>query len=335
LRRALDARQAAFRFLSLRGHVLSLSLPLAVAGFVGLVTGAEMVVRGGARLARALGVSPVVVGLTVVAIGTSAPEFVVCLGAAWRDSPDIATGNVVGSNLANIGIILGVAGLVRPLPVSLRLLKVEMPALMASTAAFAVMAYDGRIGGVDGGVLVALLCALTMYNVRAARREPPRVIAEFANEFGATRRAGRDLLLVVIGLLMLLGGGHLLVESAVEMARRLGVSELIIGLTLVAVGTSLPELATSVVAVLRNEPDIAVGNVVGSNLFNLLAVLGPVAIVSPIPMNAQLLRIQVPALLMLTGVMWPILRSGHTVNRWEAGGLLTAYAVTIGLSTAL
>jgi cation:H+ antiporter len=315
--------------------VLSLTLLLAAAGFVGLVAGAEMVVRGGARLARALGVSPVVVGLTVVAIGTSAPEFVVSIGAAWRGSPDIAIGNVVGSNLANIGIILGVAGLVRPLPVSLRLLRIDVPALMASTAVFAAMVYDGRFNRVEGGVLVALLCALTAFNIRAARREPPPVVAEFAHEFGATNKAGRDLLLVAAGLLLLLIGGYLLVESAVAIARGLGISELIIGLTLVAIGTSLPELATCVVAVLREEPDIAVGNVVGSNLFNLLAVLGPVAIITPIPMSPELLRIQVPALLVLTGLLWPTLRSGHTLSRWEAGGLLTAYAIVIGLSTAL
>jgi cation:H+ antiporter len=333
LQRARAGQQSA-DFLA-RATVPTLPLLFAVAGFIGLVAGAEMVVRGGARLARTLGVSAVVVGLTVVAIGTSAPEFVVCLGAAWRDSPDIATGNVVGSNLANIGLILGVAGLVRPLPVSLRLLRVEVPALLACTALFAAMAYDGQVSGVDGGVLVAVLCALTTYNVRAARREPPRVVAEFAGEFDATHHAGRDLLLIISGLLLLVGGGHLLVESAVEVARALGVSELIIGLTLVAIGTSLPELATSVVAVLRAEPDIAVGNVVGSNLFNLLAVLGPVAIVRPIPIHAQLLRIQIPALLLLTGVLWPMLRSGHTLSRWEAGGLLTAYALAIGLSTAL
>jgi cation:H+ antiporter len=161
------------------------------------------------------------------------------------------------------------------------------------------------------------------------------VVAEFAHEFGATNKAGRDLLLVAAGLLLLLIGGYLLVESAVAIARGLGISELIIGLTLVAIGTSLPELATCVVAVLREEPDIAVGNVVGSNLFNLLAVLGPVAIITPIPMSPELLRIQVPALLVLTGLLWPTLRSGHTLSRWEAGGLLTAYAIVIGLSTAL
>jgi len=309
-----------------------LPLLLAVIGLACLIGGAEFLVRGGARLARAFNVSPVVIGLTVVAIGTSAPELIVSLGAAWRGSPDLATGNVVGSNLANIGLILGIAGLLRPLPVSLRLLKVEVPALAAATVAFAAMAVDGRLSRVEGGVLLVALCALTGFNIRAARREAPNVVAEFANEYGATDSIGRDLLRIAAGLGLLLGGGHLLVESAVTVARNFGISELIIGLTLVAVGTSLPELATSVVAVLRDEPDIAVGNVVGSNLFNILAVIGPTAVVQPIAVNDELLRVQFPALLLLTFALWLVLRTGHTVSRREAGGLLATYAAIMVVS---
>jgi len=309
-----------------------LPLLLAVIGLASLIGGAEFLVRGGARLARALNVSPVVIGLTVVAIGTSAPELMVSLGAAWRGSPDLATGNVVGSNLANIGLILGIAGLLRPLPVSLRLLRVEVPILFAATVAFAAMALDGRLSRLEGGVLLVTLCALTGFNIRAARREDPTVVAEFAHEYGATDSIGRDILWVAAGLGLLLGGGHLLVGSAVTLARNFGISELIIGLTLVAVGTSLPELATAAVAVLRDEPDIAVGNVVGSNLFNLLAVIGPTAMVQPIAVNAELLRVQVPALLLLTAALWVVLRTGHTVTRWEAGGLLGAYVAIIVVS---
>ena len=315
----------------------ALPLFLAATGLACLIGGAESLVRGGARLARAFNISPVVVGLTVVAIGTSAPEFVVSVGAALHGSPDLATGNVVGSNLANIGLILGVVGLLRPLPVSLRLVKVEVPALVAATAAFAAMAYDGHLSRLEGGVLFLALCALTGFNIRAARREGPRVVAEFAQEYGAdqvaaTNRFGRDLLLVAVGIGLLLGGGHLLVDSAVAIARHLGVSELVIGLTLVAVGTSLPELAASTVAVLRHEPDIAVGNVVGSNLFNILAVMGPTAVISPTPVSSQLLRVQMPALLVLTAMLWLLLRTGHTIARWEAGGLLAAYVAVIAMS---
>jgi cation:H+ antiporter len=309
-----------------------LPLLVAVIGLACLIGGAEFLVRGGARLARTFNVSPVVIGLTVVAIGTSAPEFMVSVGAAWRGSPDLATGNVVGSNLANIGLILGIAGLLRPLPVSLRLLKVEVPALVAATVVFAAMAVDGRLSRVEGGVLLVALCALTGFNIRAARREDPAVIAEFANEYGATDGIGRDLLQIAAGLALLLGGGHLLVDSAVTVARNLGISELIIGLTLVAVGTSLPELATSTVAVLRDEPDIAVGNVVGSNLFNILAVIGPAAVVQPIAVSDELLRVQLPALLLLTAALWVVLRTGHTVTRPEAGGLLATYLAVIAIS---
>jgi len=309
-----------------------LPLLLAVIGLACLIGGADFLVRGSARLARAFNVSPVVIGLTVVAIGTSAPELIVSLGAAWRGSPDLATGNVVGSNLANIGLILGIAGLLRPLPVSLRLLRVEVPILFATTVAVAAMAVDGRLVRLDGAVLLITLAALTGFNIRAARREDPTVVAEFAHEYGATDSIGRDLLWVAAGLGLLLGGGHLLVGSAVTLARNFGVSELMIGLTLVAVGTSLPELATSVVAVLRDEPDIAVGNVVGSNLFNILAVLGPTAVVQPIAVNAELLRVQVPALLLLTAALWVVLRTGHTVTRWEAGALLGAYVAIIVVS---
>jgi len=309
-----------------------LPLLLAVIGLACLIVGADFLVRGGARLARAFNVSPVVIGLTVVAIGTSAPELMVSLGAAWRGSPDLATGNVVGSNLANIGLILGIAGLLRPLPVSLRLLRVEVPILFGATVVFAAMAVDGRLGRLEGGVLLAALCALTGYNIRAARREDPNVVAEFANEYGATDGIGRDLLWVAAGVGLLLGGGDLLVGSAATVARNFGISELIIGLTLLAVGTSLPELATSVVAVLRDEPDIAVGNVVGSNLFNLLAVLGPTAVVQPLAVNDELLRAQVPALLLLTAALWVVLRTGHTVTRWEAGVLLATYLAVITVS---
>jgi len=316
----------------IESSVQLLPLLLAVIGLACLIGGAEFLVRGGARLARAFNVSPVVIGLTVVAIGTSAPELMVSLGAAWRGSPDLATGNVVGSNLANIGLILGIAGLLRPLPVSLRLLEVEVPVLFAATVVFAAMVLDGRLGRLEGGVLLVGLCALTGFNIRAARREDPNVVAEFANEYGTTDSIGRDLLWVAAGVGLLLGGGHVLVGSAVTMARNLGISELIIGLTLVAVGTSLPELATSVVAVLRDEPDIAVGNVVGSNLFNLLAVIGPTAMVQPIAVNDELLRVQVPALLLLTAALWVVLRTGHTVTRWEAGSLLASYLAVIAVS---
>ena len=309
-----------------------LQLATAAIGFLLLVGGAEALVRGGARLARHLGVSPVVIGLTVVAIGTSAPELVVSLNAAMRGRPDLATGNVVGSNLANIGLILGVSGLLRPLPVALRLLKMEMPALVAATLVFVALALDRTLGRADGAVLFTGVILLILMNLRGARREGPEVVQEFDAAFAQENGALRDALWVAVGLVALAAGGHLLVDAATAIARALGISELTIGLTLVAVGTSLPELATAVVAVLRDEVDIAVGNVVGSNLFNLLAVAGPTAILAPMPVNRHLLHLQLPILVALTLVLWALLRSGRTLQRWEAGCLLAAYAVTMILS---
>ncbi len=309
-----------------------LLLATAVVGFLLLVGGAEALVRGGARLARHLGVSPVVIGLTVVAIGTSAPELVVSLNAAMRGRPDLATGNVVGSNLANIGLILGVSGLLRPLPVALRLLKMEMPALVAATLVFVALSLDHTLGRADGVVLFVGVILLILMNLRGAQREGPEVVQEFDTAFAPENGVLRDALWVAVGLVALIAGGHLLVDAATAIARSLGISELTIGLTLVAVGTSLPELATAVVAVLRDEVDIAVGNVVGSNLFNLLAVAGPTAILAPMPVNRHLLHLQLPILVVLTLVLWALLRSGRTLQRWEAGCLLAAYVVTMLLS---
>lgn len=309
-----------------------LLLALTVVGFILLVGGAEALVRGGARLARHLGISPVVIGLTVVAIGTSAPELVVSLNAATRGRPDLALGNVVGSNLANIGLILGISGLLRPLPVALRLLRMEMPALVAATVAFTALSFDHTLGRVDGALLALGAALLILMNLRGARCEGPEVVEEFDAAFGEHDGVLRDALWVAVGLVALVVGGHLLVNAATAIARSFGVSELIIGLTLVAVSTSLPELATAVVAVLRDEADIAVGNVIGSNLFNILAVAGPAALITPLPVNSRLLHLQLPILVGLTLVLWGVLRSGRTLHRWEAGCLLGAYAAAIVLS---
>ncbi len=309
-----------------------LQIALAVVGFILLVGGAEALVRGGARLARHLGISPVVIGLTVVAIGTSAPELVVSLNAAARGRPDLAMGNVVGSNLANIGLILGISGLLRPLPVALRLLRMEMPALVAATLVFVAVSLDHTLGRANGALLTLGVVLLILMNLRGARREEPEVVEEFDTAFGEHDGVLRDAVWVAVGLVALAVGGNLLVNAATAIARSLGVSELLIGLTLVAVGTSLPELATAVVAVLRDEVDIAVGNVVGSNLFNLLAVAGPTALITPIPVNSRLLHLQLPILVGLTVVLWVVLRTGRTLQRWEAACLLAAYTVTMVIS---
>jgi len=276
-----------------------------------------------------------VIGLTIVAVGTSTPELVVSLNAAWRDQADLSLGNVVGSNLANIGLILGVCGLLRPLPVALRLLRMEMPALVATTLVFAALCLDHTLGRGDGALLCLGLLLLTLMNLRGARREGPEVVREFDAVFTNDHGVVGDCLWVVGGLVALITGGHLLVSAATAIARAFGVSELIIGLTLVAVGTSLPELATSLVAVVRNEMDIAVGDVVGSNLFNILGVAGPTALVRPLGVNDHLLALQLPCLVAITVALWALLHTGHTLQRWEAAGLLILYAATMVASAGL
>ena len=245
-----------------------------VAGLVLLVLGAEWLVRGAARLATRFGISPLIIGLTVVAFGTSAPETAVSVGAALDGSGDIAIGNVVGSNIANVLLILGASALIAPLLVSRQLIRLDVPIMIVAGAATYALAFDGSLSRLDGALLFAGIVVYTLFLIYKSRQDKSTSGDEFSDEYGADqagqRPAWRDLVLIVAGLALLIQGSDFLVTGAVALARTLGLSELVIGLTVVAVGTSLPELATSVMAALRGERDIAVGNIVGSNIFNLL-----------------------------------------------------------------
>ncbi len=305
-----------------------LLLGLAVAG---LYFGAEWLVRGASRIALALGVRPLFVGLTIVAFGTSAPELVVCVVAAAQGNTDVALGNVLGSNIANVGLILGLSAAVAPVRVSLRLAQRELPFMMAATLVVYALAWRASLGRLEGLLLFLALLAFTWLALRWARREPPAVVAEFESAqqvrvAGKRLQVARDVGLVMLGLGVLSGGGHLLVVAAVDLARRAGISEFIIAATLVAVGSSLPELATSVVASLRGESDILVGNLVGSNLFNILGALGLAAVVRPIGVNPKVLGFEFVALLVFSAAMAAVLRRGHQVERWQGIVLLAAYA---------
>ena len=264
-------------------------------GLLGLYLGAEWLVKGAARAARRLGMSPLVVGLTVVAFGSSAPELLVGVVASVQDRSDVVLGNVVGSNILNIALILGVAALVRPLRVGMRLLAREVPLMVGVSVAVALMAVDGSLGRPDAVILLGGFTVFLAYVTRAAEAESAEVAAEYVQHEETERgrpedtSLGRDLLLVGVGLVALILGAHLLVTSAVFFARLAGVSEVVIGLTVVAVGTSLPELATCAVAAHRNEADIALGNAVGSNLFNLLSILGVSAAIRPIRVAPSIL----------------------------------------------
>jgi cation:H+ antiporter len=291
-----------------------------------LYYGAEWLVRGGSDLAARLGLTPLVIGLTVVAYGTSMPELVVSTKAALAGQGDIALGNVVGSNIFNICIILGLAAMAQPLRVKLQLIRLDTPIMVGVSLLLLPVLWDLRVSRVEAALLVAGIVAYTIMNLRLARRQAG---AEMSDQFRAllpqpTGSLWRDLAYLALGLIVLVVGSRLLVDNAVALARLLGVSEAVIVLTIVAAGTSLPELATSVVAALKKQPDIALGNVVGSNLHNLLAILGVSALVAPL--HAPGLRlfdvsVMVGAALVLLPLMW----SRFVVTRWEGAGLVALY----------
>lgn len=308
------------------------TLLVMVFGLVALVAGAELLVRGASALAAAAGVSPLVVGLTVVAFGTSAPELAVSVGAALDGAGELALGNVVGSNVFNVAATLGLAALLAPLTVDSQLIRREVPLLIAVSLGTYALALGGSLGRWEGALLVAGVFAFTIVSVRASRRESAAVAATSAGADRAgtdrprpapTRRA-RDVAFVVVGLLGLGFGAEGFVAGAVAVARGVGLSELVIGLTIVAVGTSLPELVTTLVAVARRQGDIAVGNAVGSSLFNLLAVLGATALIDDIPVDQQALTVDLPAMVVAAVVCWPVFRDGR-ISRGEGAALVVAY----------
>ncbi len=307
-------------------HVLTLGLVLA--GFVLLFVGGEVLIRGASRLAVAAGISPLVVGLTVVAFSTSAPELAVTVQSAWAGQADIAMGNIVGSNIANVLLILGLSALVSPLVVKQKLVRLDVPLMIGISGLTWLFALNGGIDRWEGGLLVLGLVAYTWFSIWESRRETQAVQQEYAQEFSDKKppAAWVNVVLVVSGIALLVVGANWLVEGAVAIARWAGLSELVIGLTIIAVGTSLPELATSVVATYRGERDIAVGNVVGSNIFNILSVLGITALVAPddVPVAQAALNFDIPVMLAVAVACLPVFFVDNRIERWE-GGLFVAY----------
>ncbi len=303
------------------GHVFWVFLALFL-----LIAGAEMLVRGSASLALRAGLTPLMAGLTVVAFGTSSPELVVSLKAAISGHGDIAVGNVIGSNIFNIGLILGLTAFLCPVPVQLQIIKLDAPLLIGISFLVLILLGDGFLGRAEGGFLAAGIVAYVALNLCLARRAVQDVVnAEFAS--GVRRRPGHwslDVLLVAAGLGLLVAGSRLLVDNSVEIARVLGVSEAVIGLTIVAAGTSMPELAASVVAALRRQPDIAIGNIIGSNMFNLLGILGISSLAAPLAAPG----IRTLDLWIMAGfsvLLQPLLWSGLRVRRIEGALLLLLY----------
>jgi cation:H+ antiporter len=297
------------------------------AGAALLVSGAESLVRGGSRLAAAFRLSPLVIGLTVVAFGTSLPELAVSVLASLRGSSDLAIGNVIGSNVFNVLAVLGPAALISPIAVQGTVVRREVPVMLAVTALFVVLVLDRRIGRGEGVLLCAGILAYTALSYVLARREEAAGArpADGAGRSGnpGDRRLLRNLGFVALGIVLLVAGGRLAVAAAIDLARDFGVTERVIALTLVAGGTSLPELATSLVAAFRKETDIAVGNIVGSNVFNILGILGVSALIQPLTVAGETLRLDLPVMVLASLALFPIVLGGHRISRAE-GGLCTA-----------
>jgi cation:H+ antiporter len=300
-----------------------------IAGLVALVFGASWLVRGASAIAARVGVSPLVIGLTVVAFGTSAPELAVSVADAVTGDGGVALGNAVGSNIFNVLAVLGAAALVGPLVVRQRIVRLDVPLLLAVTALVWWWAADGLLGPVEGILLLVGLVAFTVLSYVLGRREPDEVAEEYDEAFGRRATAWPTWAAVgavAAGLVALVAGAQLLVRGATDVAMTAGIPDVVIGLTVVAAGTSLPELVTSVVAARRGELDIAVGNVVGSNLFNLLGVLGAAAIAGGgLEVPTSVLEGDLPAAFLAVLVALPVLASGLVVQRWEGAVLLAAY----------
>jgi cation:H+ antiporter len=300
------------------------------AGAVMLIVGAELLVRGASRLAIAVGISPLVIGLTVVAFGTSAPEVAVSVDAALTGRGEIALGNVIGSNIFNVLFILGLSALIVPLAVSRQLVRLDVPLLIGVSLMLFIMALDGNLSRIDGALLFAGIVAYVVWSIRLSRGESTAERQEREPRRGkrAPARWLLHVIAIVAGLALLVLGARWLVDAAVMFARLLEVSELIIGLTIVAAGTSLPEVATSVLAAMRGERDIAVGNVVGSNIFNILAVLGLASLVAPggIAVSTAVLGFDLPVMIAVALACLPIFFTGRSIARWE-GALFLGYYI--------
>lgn len=306
-----------------------------VAGMALLLGGGEALVRGAVAIARRLGVSPLLIGLTLVGYGTSTPELVASLEAAFAGVPDVALGNVVGSNIANVLLILGVAVLVSPLRIEPSSFRRDAVALIVSAVAAVALAATGEVGRVAGLILLGLVVLYTVATYRAEAAKPDEwgAILEAEGELKDGSRplgSARAVAFAVGGIVATVVGAGLLIDGAVTLARGLGVSELVIGLTLVAVGTSLPELATALVAAWRGQTELAYGNVVGSNIYNLLGILGITALASPLPVPAGLLAFDLPVMLAATAALILFALTGWRIGRREGATLLAGYLLYLG-----
>jgi len=314
-------------------------------GLILLVIGANTLVRGASKLALSFGISPLVVGLTIVAFGTSAPEVAVSVGAVLDGKTDIAIGNVVGSNIFNVLFVLGISALIAPLVVNIQLIRQEVPIMLGASLLLLALTLDGQLSFLDGGFLFVLLVAYTVFLVVQSRRETQAAQDEFADAIQPAVAGAWDshwaaqIGLIAAGLVALVFGSDYLVQASVSFAKAMGVSDLVIGLTIVAAGTSMPEVATSITAAIKGERDIAVGNVVGSSTFNILGCLGLSALVSGdlgLAIAPSLLAFDIWVMLAVALACLPVFMTGREIARWEGGiflGYYVAYVAYLILAT--
>ena len=304
---------------------------LFVVGLAGLIGGAEYLVRGASSIASAAGIRPLVIGLTIVAMGTSAPELAVSVLAALQGRGDVAIGNIVGSNIANLGLILGVTAMIRPLSMQRTVVLREIPIMIAAAAAASLMALDGNISRLDGIILFACFVGYTLIMLRTAQELPDITLEQAVPNATSRPPLVKRILTALAGLVVLVISGRLLVNAAVSFAAALGISDLVIGLTVVAVGTSLPELATSVISAARGHGDMAIGNVIGSNILNVFAILGTTALVHPLVARREIFNLEIPMMIAFSIGLLLLAHRGMKLVRWEGAMLFVAYFVFLAL----
>ncbi|QDE29782.1 calcium/sodium antiporter [Shewanella polaris] len=290
-----------------------------IGGFIILTFGAEALVRGASAIALRLGIAPLIIGLTIVAFGTSAPELAVSVKSALAGNPGIALGNVVGSNIVNIGLILAVTALIRPITVHSQMVKRDIPIMISASIFVWFLLLDGDVSFIDGAILFSLLIGYLVFSYISSKNNPEEVDIDTKPQNPLL-----SITLIAVGITMLVGGGILFVNGAVDLAKQFGISEVIIGLTIVAIGTSMPELVTSVMAALKGQSDIAIGNVVGSNIFNVLGILGATALIHPVSAEG-FNEIDFIAMIIFAIMVLPFAWSGFRIGRREGAVLLAGY----------
>ena len=306
-----------------------------IAGLLALILGAELIVRGGSRIAARLGIPPILIGLTIVSVGTSTPELAVGIEAAVRGNGSLAVGNIAGTNTVNLLLIFGLSALLRPLAVSARTVRFDLPAMTFVAVGFLVMAWDGLLTRTDGAVMVFGGFAYTIAIIYLSKREGRSIQAEFAREFAGDKLRESNApalwgsLALIAGIFIVVVGSDWLVDGSVTLARKMGISEALIGLTIVAVGTSSPELVTTIVGTLRNDRDIAIGNLLGSSIYNILAILGITCLIPAVPLTVEpaLLAIDIPVMTVATLACIPLFVTDRRVSRIEGGLLVASYLI--------